>query len=261
MQDEYLFLDKQQFSFEPIHSTNVHVKTKGNGHIFVHSLILEIRSPVFRELEYKTNEKTVIDFDFSYEASLAFFDLMYAIDINEIELNTHHILEVWKICFKYDMKPYFDMITTVVKDLMTTFDDDEFCWINIGNLASQYKQIDLINFIFEKYVVCNLFVCNNIPMSKLNPDFKDHLLSRFLTLQPNMQKKELYEVRDEKGDWCVAEIISKDSHLWRFHIQGHAPKRYFAYDAMPNVVNIANMGTRKIKERIVTEFGVMIKLE
>jgi hypothetical protein len=264
MQDEpesHDTLNTREFFFQPCHSTNVHIKTKDNGHIFVHSLILEIRSFVFRELEYKSNEKTVIDFDFSYEATLVFFNFMYAIDIGEIQLNPAYVVEVWKICFKYDMKPYFEILTECVKDFMTQSDDDEFCWINIGNLASQYKQIDLIDFIFEKHVACNLFLSEGVSMLKLNSDFKDHLLSRLLTQQPNMLKKELYEVKDENGDWCVAEIISKDSNVWRFHIQGHAPKRCCNYDPMPNVGYIANMGTRNIKKRITTDFGVIIKLE
>jgi hypothetical protein len=250
--------DEKQFCFEPVKSVNVHIQTKDNGNILVHSLILEMRSQVFRDIEYKS--KTIIPFDFSYEASLAFFNLMYAIDIHKVELQYKYLLEIWKITFQYDVKEYFQMITNILKNAMTRFDDDDLCWIYIGNLACKFKELDLLDKIFETYVASTKFLVDDSIMVKLNPEFKDYLLSRLLKLQPTTQRRELFEVKDDEGDWYVGEVVKKDGSMWRFQIQGFKDKYIVAY-APPNINRMAIMGTRKIKEQINTEFGVMTRLE
>ncbi len=254
------------FSFEPSRSTNVHIKTKDNGSIFVHSLLLEMRSNVFREIEYNHKEKTIIQFDFSFEASLAFFHLLYAIDIKKVELKHVHLLEIWKITFQYDTKEYFVMITQYVKELMEQVDEETddnhqelFSWSNIGNLAMRYKEMELIDFIFTKHVLYNQFQFDPNIVSKLNCDFKDYLLSRLLSIQFETKKRELLEVQDEYGDWYISEVIQRDSDRFKIHYQGFSSTKDKWMKSPPNL-SISNTGTREIKQQTKTQFGVKIQL-
>jgi hypothetical protein len=253
-------IDEKQFCFEPIRNGNVHIQTKDNGNIFVHSLILEIRSQVFRDIDYSLDKKTIIPFDFSYEASIAFFTLMYAIDIHKVELKHKYLLEIWKITFQYDVKEYFKMITNLLIRIMTRFDNDDLCWIYVGNLACKFKELHLMDNIFEKYIACTNFLVDDTIMLKLNPEFKDYLLSKLLKLQPSIQRRELFEVKDDDADWYVGEVVKKDGSMWKFQLQGFKDKYIVAY-APPNINRIAVMGTRKIKNQINTEFGVLTTLE
>ncbi len=157
------------------------ISSKIGEKFYVHRYILQQRSAFFENLDMKYLD--TINLNYSSEACLIFVTLMYSNSFRDVEITSEHILEVWKLCFQYDIQPY---ILHCEAELLKTFNIESQEWWLIANQAVQFKSKRVLEKFFEINFVLTPQIVQNLPCKVQKLLFQKWSEARKLQIDPAM---------------------------------------------------------------------------
>lgn len=180
---------------------------------YIHRLILEMRSDVFRNHEWETN--TVFKTKFSPKASLEFLKLIYCFNIATHVIDQAALIEVSRICFQYNVYTK-ECIDWIEKKLQTDEVDNEF--IDTCNFVADFQQTDLMKNIID--ILKPRLTLTNTTLRGLSLGFKNMLIMYLYGSKIESEVK-IIEAEDEYGYWYVAEQLRSRHNKVFVHYQGY----------------------------------------
>ncbi len=209
---------------------------KDNNEFYVHKLILQMKSSIFRDLEWD-EKKTIIKTEFSKEANLQFLQLLYT---STFTIQQDNLLEVYTMCMKYNVNEkrcFYTMRSLIISNKLPIDDEKSLNLIDIANFASTFKQPKLLTLLMPRIMKEGNLTKEQF--RKINIGFKDVYLMELLKIEV-VQKKiinkhgsvigqgttivhyqtQIVEARDTENRYYLADVLNDDGSNLHVHYQG-----------------------------------------
>ncbi len=133
------------FQPEPIGKHDAVFTDIENNEYLVHSIILQHKSTVFREMKFDQNEK--LKLDVNPNVAISFFQTVYSQRYCDIE--TENLCKLWKLLVEYNIETHGILkdICHTLNDHNVTIDDDFL--VDTVNLAVQFKEESVRTLVMD----------------------------------------------------------------------------------------------------------------
>ncbi len=155
------------------------IVSKNGDKFCLHREILKKRCVFFENLDMKYLEN--LNLCYSTEACATLMNLMYSNSYQDVEIANDCILEVWQLCFQYDIKAYIQYCEAKISLLLTSH---TFNWWEIANQAILFKS----QILLDQLLTMKLTVTFDITQ-RLNLDVQKMLLKKWFMIQDKPIKK------------------------------------------------------------------------